>query len=60
MLFSEKHAIVSADLNLLIFQNESRYYFVGLVHVFRHFVMLRKDNADQFHTIVVAIIGEKY
>ena len=59
MLFPEKHAVVWANFNLLIFQIESRHYFLGLVHVFRHFVRLRKDIIDQFHAIVVAIIGEE-
>jgi hypothetical protein len=59
MLFLEKHAVVWAYVNLFIFQTESRHHFLGLVHVFRHFVRLQKDIADQFHKIVVAIIGEE-
>jgi hypothetical protein len=59
MLFSEKHAVVWIDVNLLIFQTESKHYFLRLVHVLRHFVRLQKDIADQFHEIIVAIIGEK-
>jgi hypothetical protein len=59
MLFSEKHAVVWADVNLLIFQNESRHHFLRLVHVLRHVVRLQKDIADQFYEIIVVIIGEK-
>jgi hypothetical protein len=58
-LFPEKHAVVWADDNLLILQTKSRHHFLALVHVFRHFVRLQKDIADQFHEIVVAIIGEE-
>jgi hypothetical protein len=57
MLFLEKHEVVGADVNLLIFQTESRHQFSRLVHVFRHFMRLQKDIADQFHEIIVAIIG---
>jgi hypothetical protein len=46
MLFAEKHAIVWADINLLIFQTESKHHFLGLLHVLRHFVRLQKDIAD--------------
>jgi hypothetical protein len=59
MLFLEKHAVVSADVNLLIFQTESRHHFLGLVHILRHFVRLQKDITDQFYEIVVAIVGEE-
>jgi hypothetical protein len=59
MLFLEKHAVVWTDVNLLIFQIESRHHFLGLIHVLRHFVRLQKDIADQFHEIIVAIVGEK-
>jgi hypothetical protein len=59
MLFPEKHAVVWADINLLIFENESRHHFLGLVHVFSHFMRLWKDITDQFHEIIVAIIGEE-
>jgi hypothetical protein len=59
MLFLEKHAVVWTDVNLLIFQTESRHQFHGRVHVFRHFMRLRKDIADRFHKIVIAIIGEE-
>jgi hypothetical protein len=45
--------------HLLIFQTESRHHFLGLVHVLRHFVRLWKYIADQFHEIVLAIIGEE-
>jgi hypothetical protein len=44
---------------LLIFQTESRHHFLGLAHVFRHFMILRKDIAYQFHEIVVAIVREE-
>jgi hypothetical protein len=59
MLFSKKHAVVWVDVNLLIFQTKSRHHFLGLVHVLRHFVRLRKDIADQFYEIIVAIIEEE-
>jgi hypothetical protein len=59
MLFLEKHAVVWVDVNLLIFQTESRHHFLELVHVLRHFVRLRKHIADQFHEIIVVIIGEE-
>jgi hypothetical protein len=59
MLFSEKHSVFWADVNLLILQTESRHHFLGLVHVFRHFMRLQKDIADQFHKIIVAIVGEE-
>jgi hypothetical protein len=59
MLFPKKHAVLWTDVNLLIFQTESRHHFIGLVHVLRHFVGLRKDITDQFHEIVVAIVGEE-
>jgi hypothetical protein len=59
MLFPEKHAVVWTDVNLLIFQTESRHHFLGLVHVFRYFVRLQKDIVDQFHEIIVAIVREK-
>jgi hypothetical protein len=59
MLFPEKDAVVWVDVNLFIFQTESRHHFLGLVHVFRHFVRLRKDVIDQFHDIIVAIVGEE-
>jgi hypothetical protein len=58
MLFLEKHVVLWADVNL-IFQTESRHHFLGLVHVFRHFMRLQKDITDKFQEIVVAIIGEK-
>jgi hypothetical protein len=29
------------------------------VHVFRHFIGVQKDIADQFHEVIVAIIGEE-
>jgi hypothetical protein len=58
MLFPEKHTVVWADVNLLIFQTESRHHFLGLVHVLRHFVRLQKDITDQFHEIIIAIIRE--
>jgi hypothetical protein len=58
MLFPEKHAVVWADVNLLIFQTKSRHHFLGLVHVLRYFVRLQKDIADQFHEIIVVIVGE--
>jgi hypothetical protein len=48
MLFSEKHAVVWAEINLLIFQIENRHHFLALVHILRHFVRLWKDIADQF------------
>jgi hypothetical protein len=35
------------------------HHFLGLVHVLRNFVRLQKDIADQFHEIVVAIIGKE-
>jgi hypothetical protein len=59
MFFPEKHAVVWADVNLLIFQTESIHHFLRLVRVLRHFVRLRKDIVDQFHEIVVTIIGEE-
>jgi hypothetical protein len=59
MLFPEKHAVVWADVDLLLFQTESRHHFLGLVHVLRHFVRLWKDIVDQFQKIIVAIIGEE-
>jgi hypothetical protein len=59
MLFPEKHAVVWVDINLLIFQTESRHHFLGLVHVVRHFVRFWKDIADQFHMIIIAIVGEE-
>jgi hypothetical protein len=59
MLFLEKHVVVWADVNLLIFQTKSRHHFLGLVHVLRHFVRLWKDITDQFHKIIVAIVGEE-
>jgi hypothetical protein len=59
MLFPKKYAVIWADVNLLIFQTESRYHFLELVQVLRHFVRLQKDIADQFHEIVVANIGEE-
>jgi hypothetical protein len=59
MLFPGKHAVVWTDVNLLIFQTESRHHFLGLVHVFRYFVRLQKDIVDQFHEIIVAIVREK-
>jgi hypothetical protein len=59
MLFLGKHVVVWANVNLLIFQTESRHHFLELVHVLRHFVRLWKDIVDQFHEIVVAIIGEE-
>jgi hypothetical protein len=59
MLFLDKQAVVWADINLLIFQTESRHHFLRLVHVLRHFVRLQKDIADQFHEIIVAIVGEE-
>jgi hypothetical protein len=59
MLFLEKHAVIWADVNLLIFQTKSKHYFLGPVHVFRYFVRLWKDITDQFHEIVVAIVEEK-
>jgi hypothetical protein len=58
MLFSKKHAVIWADVNLLIFQTESKHHFYGLVHVLRHFVRLQKDIVDQFHEIIVAIVRE--
>jgi hypothetical protein len=33
--------------------------FLGLVHVFRHFMRFQKDIADQFYEIVIIIVGEK-
>jgi hypothetical protein len=59
MLFLEKHAIIWADVSLLIFQTESRHYFLQLVHVLKHFVRLQKDITDQFHENIVAIVGEE-
>jgi hypothetical protein len=59
MLLPEKHAVVWVDVNLLIFQTESRHHFFGRLHVLRHFVRLWKDIIDQFHEIVVVIIGEE-
>jgi hypothetical protein len=59
MFFPEKLAIIWTDVNLLIFQTEGRHYFLGRVYVLRHFVRLQKDIVDQFHEIVVVIIGEK-
>jgi hypothetical protein len=59
MVLPEKHAVVYADVNLLIFQIESIHHFLGLIHVLRHFVRLRKDIIDQFYEIIVAIIEEK-
>jgi hypothetical protein len=59
MLSSEKHAVVWVDVNLLIFQTESRHHFLGLAHVLRHFMRFQKDIADQFHEIVIAIVGEE-
>jgi hypothetical protein len=59
MLFPEKYVVVWADVNFLIFQTKSRHYFLRLVHVFRHFMRLRKDIADKFYEIIVAIIREK-
>jgi hypothetical protein len=59
MPFLEKHAVVWADINLLIFQTKSRHQFLGLVHVFSYFMRLQKDIADQFHEFVVAIVGEE-
>jgi hypothetical protein len=59
MLFLEKHAVISADVNLLVFQTESRHQFLGLIHVFRNFMKLRKDITDQFYEIVETIVGEE-
>jgi hypothetical protein len=59
MLFAEKHAVVWADVNLLILQTKSRHHFLELVHVLRHFVRLWKDITDQFHEVIVAIVGEE-
>jgi hypothetical protein len=55
----EKHAIVWVDVNLLVFQTESRDHFLRLVNVLRHFVRLWKDITDQFQEIFVAIVAEE-
>jgi hypothetical protein len=59
MLFPNKNAIVWVDVNLLIFQTNSKHHFLGLLHVLRHFVRLRKDITDKFHQFIVAIVGEE-
>jgi hypothetical protein len=59
MLFPKRHAVFWADVNLLIFQTESRHHFLGLVRVLKQFVRLQKDTVDQFQEIIVAIIGEE-
>jgi hypothetical protein len=59
MLFLEKHVVVWADINLLIFETKRKHHFLALVHVLRHFVKLQNDIADQFHEIIVAITGEE-
>jgi hypothetical protein len=45
---SRKTCSCLADVNLLIFQTESR-----------HFVRLRNDITNQFHEIIVTIVGEE-
>jgi hypothetical protein len=59
MLFLEKHVVVWADVNLLIFYIESSHQFLRLVHVFRYFMRLQKDITDQFYKIVVTIIRKE-
>jgi hypothetical protein len=56
---SEKHAVVRADVSLLIFQSESRHHFHRLVDVLRQFVRLQKVIDDQFQEIIVVIVGEE-
>jgi hypothetical protein len=34
-------------------------HFLGLVHVFGHFMGLQKDITNQFNEIIVIIIGEE-
>jgi hypothetical protein len=59
MLFREKQVVVWAYINLLIFHTYTRKQFLGLVHVFRHFMELWNDIADQFYKVIVAIIQEE-
>jgi hypothetical protein len=59
MLFLEKHAIVWAHINLLIFHTKTRKHFLGLIDIFRRFTRLQKDIANQFDEIVLTIIGEE-
>jgi hypothetical protein len=56
-LFTEKHTIIWAHINLLIFYTETKKYFLWLVHVFTQFMGLRKDITDQFDEIIITIIA---
>jgi hypothetical protein len=59
MLFLEKHAVIWANINLLIWHTETRHQLLGLVHVFMYFMRLREDIVDQVHEIIIVIIGEE-
>jgi hypothetical protein len=58
MLFLEKMQLL-VRINLLILHTETRKHFLGLVHVFRHFMGLWKDIADQFDEVIVTVVREE-
>jgi hypothetical protein len=55
MFFPKEHAIILANINLLILHTKSFRQFLGLVHVFGHLVTRRENLANQIHELLVTV-----
>jgi hypothetical protein len=55
MFLPKEHAVVLANINLLILHTKTFKQFLGLVHVFGHLVTHRKNLTNQIHELLVTI-----
>jgi hypothetical protein len=55
MFLPKEHAVVLANINLLILHIETFKQFHGLLHVFEPLVTHRKNLANQIHELLVTI-----
>jgi hypothetical protein len=58
MFLPKEHAVVLANINLLILHTKTFKQFLGLIHVFGHLVTRRKNLANQIHELFVTISKE--